>query len=112
MSVFVAIDIVQPTLVIILTLIFLGLLATRGMRKGQTILVIIFLIITVLIALSIYDALRWYSIPLRPPPEIFSEIYSDSLFLRSWAYTKALIESILFLILSISLVFMKLNEEN
>ncbi|MHA1138345.1 MAG: hypothetical protein ACTSSE_17835 [Candidatus Thorarchaeota archaeon] len=106
----VAINVVQPILVVIFTVIFLGLLATRGTRKGRTILVIIFLIITVLIAFPIYDALRWYSIPLGPPPEIWSEAYGDSLFMRNYAYNTALVQSIIFLILSISLVCRKWYE--
>jgi len=106
-SVAVAINIIQPLLVAIFSLIFLGLLITRGTIKGEKLLGISFLIITVLIALSIYDALYWYSIPLGPPPEIWSEAYGDSLYMRNYAYTTAVYQSILFLILSISLVFRK-----
>ena len=107
MIVAVAINAGQPMLVIIFSLIFIGLLTTRGTTKGGKLLGMIFLIITVLIAFSIYDALHWYSIPLGPPPEIWSELYSDSLFLRKYAYTTAAFQSILFLILSILLVCRK-----
>jgi len=106
-SVAVAINVIQPTLVIVFSLIFIGLLTTRGTCKGGKLLGIIFLIIAVLIAISIYDAFHWYSIPLGPPPEIWSEAYGDSLYMRNYAYTTAMYQSILFLILSISLVCRK-----
>ena len=109
MSVAVAINVFQPVIVVILTVIFLGLLVTRGTRKGRTALVV-FLFITVSISFSIYDALQWYSVPLGPPPEIWSEAYGDSLFMRMYAYQTAVVQSIIFLFLSISLVCRKWYE--
>lgn len=105
MSVDVAINIMQPMLVFIFTVIFLWRLVTRGTRKGGKLLGVSFLTITMLIAISIYNAIQWSSIPLGPPPEIWSEAYGDSLFMRRYAYETAVSQSILFLILSTLLVF-------
>ena len=95
---------------VVLAVVFLVILAKYRTNLGKILLIIIFMILAASTVSLIPDMLYIYSNPIGPPPEIWSEIYYDELFARSFLCTKGLVDSFLLLILSISVGFTRWKE--
>lgn len=88
----------------ILAVVFYYLLLARGIKKRRNSLIAILGTLFVLTTLTLLQVYQYYLNPLGPPPEIWSEWYSDSLYIRRMTLQMALFESLIVLFLSTSLV--------
>ena len=89
----------------IVVILFVYFLFGRGVRKSRKPLILILGILLVVTTLDLLQVRQYYLNPLGPPPEIWSEWYYDSLYMRSQTNLRTLFEGLLLLILSISYVF-------
>ena len=89
----------------ILAVVFYYLLLARGVKRSKKPLIVILGIILAFTTLTLLQVYQIYLNPLGPPPEIWEEWYYDVLYIRTMTYQRALFESLLFLLLSMSFVF-------
>ncbi|NHJ14375.1 MAG: hypothetical protein EAX95_11905 [Candidatus Thorarchaeota archaeon] len=94
----------------VLLLLFLLILATRGIQRGANLLLIISIAIMLFAIPTIFEAIRLSAIPIPPPPQVWEEGYYDALAMRSFVSMKAVIDSLVLLVLSISYTYAKSRE--
>ena len=94
----------------VLLLVFLFILAFLGKRRGRYLLLIISAVILLFAIPNIFEAIRISMIPMPPPPQIWEEVYYDTLTIRHFVSMKAVIDSIIILVLSISYILAKSQE--
>ena len=89
---------------IILAVVFYYRLFTRGAGRENKLLLAIIVIVLLFTSLSLLTIIQYQLTPLGPPPDYWSEWYSDSLMARRMTSQIATFESLLLCLLSVSFV--------